>query len=58
MTPGMIPLTPPPSILRIVTRFPCDGGWILKDDDDDAVLSITNMLKFGDKIFVEKEYVW
>lgn len=57
MTPGMIPLTPPPSILRIVTKFPCDGGWILKDDDD-AVLSITNLVKFGGKIFVEMEYVW
>ena len=29
MTPGMIPLIPPPSILRIVMRFPVFGGRFL-----------------------------
>lgn len=39
ITPETIPLTPPPSMLRIVMRLPWAGGLILREDDVDDVVA-------------------
>lgn len=54
MTAGMIPLIPPPSMLRIVIRFPNVGGWIWLGVD--CVDSIRNWEEDGNRCRLEKKW--
>jgi hypothetical protein len=53
MTPGRIPLIPPPSMLRTVIRFPDFGGSI--SEEDVILISIsTELVEVCDKKLLEK----